>query len=118
MMTRYEYRGQPATGTMLVALNDSRPQMEIIQPLTGASIYRDWLDQRGEGLHHVAAIVESVDAFVATASQHGIDVISRGEGFGVDDTGKYAYFDTQAALGMILEAVEPPSSLGEPLRRL
>ena len=47
-----------------------------------------------------------------------IDVISRGEGFGVDATGKFAYLDTQADLGMILEVVEPPTSLGEPLRRL
>jgi hypothetical protein len=59
-----------------------------------------------------------VDDIVASANKDRIDVISRGEGFGVDATGKSAYLDTQADLGMILEVVEPPTSLGEPLRRL
>ena len=91
---------------------------ELIQPVSGPSIYQEWLDQRGEGLHHVAAIVESVDAVVAAAADEGIGVISSGEGFGADGSGKAAYMDTQSRLGVILELVEPPTSLGEPLRLL
>jgi methylmalonyl-CoA/ethylmalonyl-CoA epimerase len=118
MMVRYEYHGSPATGRTLVALNDTHPQIEILQPLSGQSVHREWLDEHGEGLHHVGAIVESVDAVVATANEHHIDVLSSGEGFGTDRSGKFAYLDTQAQLGMILEVIEPPTSLGEPTKRL
>ena len=41
-----------------------------------------------------------------------------GDGFGADGSGKFAYLDTQSTLGMIVEVLEPPTSLGEPDRRL
>ena len=43
-----------------IALNDGTPQMELIEPLEGATIHRDWLAERGEGLHHIGVIVPSV----------------------------------------------------------
>jgi hypothetical protein len=118
MMSRYEFRGSPATGRTLVAPNDTHPQLEILQPLGGRNIHQEWLTDHGEGLHHVAAVVESVDAVVSSAQEAGIDVLSSGEGFGSDGSGRFAYLDTQAALGMIFEVIEPPTGLGEPLRRL
>jgi methylmalonyl-CoA/ethylmalonyl-CoA epimerase len=118
MMTRYEHRGSPATGRTLVALNDTRPQVEILQPLSGRSIHQDWLDEHGEGLHHVGAVVESVAAVAAAANDDQIGVLSSGEGFGIDRSGKFAYLDTQGSLGMIFEVIEPPTGLGEPARRL
>ena len=118
VMRRYTMRGEPATARTLLALNDSRPQIEIIQPLSGPSIYQDWLDERGEGVHHVGALVDSVAAAVAAAAQQGIGVLSSGEGFGTGGSGRFAYLDSEAALGAILEVVEPPDGLGEPLRRL
>ena len=118
MMQRYTMYGEPATARTLLALNDSRPQVEIIQPLSGPSIYQDWLDRRGEGLHHVAALVESVDAVVEAAANQGIGVLSSGEAFGVGGSGKFAYLDSEGVLGTVLEVVEPPDGLGEPLRQL
>ena len=47
-----------------------------------------------------------------------IRVLSSGEGFGADGSGRFAYLDTQNQLGMILEVIEPPTGLGEPTRRL
>jgi hypothetical protein len=115
---RYEHRGLPATGRTLLALNDAQPQVELLQPLSGRSIHQEWLDDNGEGLHHVGAIVESVDNVVAVAAKDHIGVLSSGEGFGPDGSGKFAYLDTQAVLGLILEVMEPPTGLGEPLRRI
>jgi methylmalonyl-CoA/ethylmalonyl-CoA epimerase len=118
MMRRYMMYGRPATARTLLALNDGRPQVEIIQPVSGRSIYRDWLDRRGEGLHHVGALVESVDAVVDAAAEQGIGVLSSGEAFGIGASGKFAYLDSEGVLGTILEVVEPPEGLGDPLRRL
>jgi hypothetical protein len=118
MMGRYEHRGAPATGRTLLALNDARPQVELLEPLGGSSPHQEWLDRHGEGFHHVGAIVDSVDAVTKAAASQGIGVISSGEAFGLDGSGKFAYLDTGAALGMIVEVFEPPTGLGEPLRRL
>lgn len=117
-ISRYEHRGAPATGRTLLALNDGHPQVELLQPLGGSSPHQEWLDQHGEGLHHVATVVESVDATLTAAARQGIGVIASGEAFGVDGSGRFAYLDTGATLGMIVEVFEPPNGLGEPLRRL
>jgi methylmalonyl-CoA/ethylmalonyl-CoA epimerase len=118
MMGRCEMRGRPATARTLVALNNARPQVEILQPCPARSIYQDWLDEHGEGLHQIAAIVESVDDLAGAAAADGIQVISSGEWFGAGGSGKFAYLDTQAQLGTILELVQPPAGPGQPLRRI
>lgn len=69
-------------------------------------------------IDHVGVVVDSVDDVVSQAAAERIGVLSGGEGFGVDGSGKFAYLDTHAALGMIFEVIEPPTSLGESARRL
>ena len=50
----YTYRGKPATHTCLIAVVWSGDtQLELIQPLTGYSIYDEHLERRGEGLHPI-----------------------------------------------------------------
>ena len=53
-------------------------------------------------------VVDSVAEVVSQAAAEGIGVLSSGEGFGVDGSGKFAYLDTHAALGMNFEVIEPP----------
>jgi methylmalonyl-CoA/ethylmalonyl-CoA epimerase len=113
---RHEYHGAPTTFSVRLALNDATPQMELIQPLEGDSIHRDWLAERGEGLHHIGFVVPSVEQAIASMAALGITVIQSGTGFGAagESDGAYAYFDSIGSLGVIVEAVEPPSSLPEP----
>jgi len=99
-------------------LNNSRPQYELIQPLAGSNIYSDWLDARGEGLHHVAYVVESVAETTAQMTAAGHPAIQAGHSFGAERDGVFAYYETADALGFIIEAVEPPSALPEPAFRL
>src|SRR5436190_21691528 len=48
-----EYRGCPTEFSVRLALNGTSPQYELIQPQSGQGVHRDWLDERGEGFHHV-----------------------------------------------------------------
>jgi hypothetical protein len=48
---------------------------------------------------------------VARMAAAGNDAVQRGAGFGAGRDGAWAYFDTTAALGLMVEAVEPPSSM-------
>jgi catechol 2,3-dioxygenase-like lactoylglutathione lyase family enzyme len=111
MHAETEYLGAPAEFSVRLALSDSSPQLELIQPLEGASIHRDLLDEVGEGLHHVGVVVDSVPDTVGRMSAAGYEVVQSGSGFGVDGDGVYAYFDTREALGVYVEAVEPPRRL-------
>jgi hypothetical protein len=46
----------------------------------------------------------------------GYQPIQRGEGYGVDGDGAFAYFDTTNALGVIIELIELPKQRRPPLR--
>ena len=47
-------RGKPVVISIRAAFAQSGPvQLELIEPLEGPSIYREFLAEKGEGLHHV-----------------------------------------------------------------
>ena len=96
--------------------NGTSPQYELIEPERGPGVHEDWLDEHGEGFHHVGVIVDSVDATVARMAAAGYDAIQTGAGFGAAGDGRYAYFDTARDLGFLIEAVEPPERMPDPDR--
>ncbi|MBF0530228.1 MAG: VOC family protein, partial [Deltaproteobacteria bacterium] len=53
-------------------------QLELVEPVEGESIYQDWLDQHGEGLHHMNFLVDDVDETVATLAQQGFPSVQSG----------------------------------------
>lgn len=108
------YRGAPTRFSSLLALNDSMPQLELIQPLTGPSAHQEWLEQHGEGPHHLGIVVDSVDETIAQMTGAGYQLIHTGARLGPRRDGAWAYFDTTETLGLVLEAVEPPTSMPPP----
>ena len=111
-----EYRGGPTDFSVQLALNGTSPQYELIEPQSGRGIHQDWLDERGEGFHHVGVIVESLVEATARMAAGGYDAVQTGAGFGAAGDGAYAYFDTIRDLGCYVEAVEPPERMPEPDR--
>lgn len=108
------YHGQPSEWTARLALNDTSPQYELIQPLEGPSIHADWLKQAGGGFHHVGYVVESVAETTERMAAAGHAAIGTGHSFGASGDGVFAYYDTVQALGFVIEAVEPPAAMPEP----
>jgi catechol 2,3-dioxygenase-like lactoylglutathione lyase family enzyme len=105
---RMTLRGSDAAYSMRLAFAGEAPEVELIEPLDGASLYREWLAERGEGLHHLAVVVGSLDEATARLEAAGFANVQSGHGFAPHGKGGYAYFDTAEALGFILEAVELP----------
>jgi catechol 2,3-dioxygenase-like lactoylglutathione lyase family enzyme len=101
-------RGEPAAFSMRLAFAGSDPEIELIEPVAGASIYREWLEERGEGVHHLAVAVASLAKATAAMEASGFGVLQDGRGFQPDGTGGFAYYDTAQVLGYVLEAVELP----------
>jgi methylmalonyl-CoA/ethylmalonyl-CoA epimerase len=105
---RMTLRGADASYSMRLAFAGTSPELELIEPTGGTSLYGEWLEARGEGLHHLAVVVASLDEAIETMERTGFANIQSGHGFAPNGKGGYAYFDTVGALGFILEAVEMP----------
>jgi len=101
-------RGEPAVFSMRLAFHGAAPELELIQPLDGPSIYAEWLAATGGGLHHLAVAVTSLAQATAAMERAGFPTLQAGHGFAPAGRGGFAYYDTAAALGYVLEAVELP----------
>lgn len=75
-------------------------QWELIQPLQGPSIYREFLKIKpGGGLHHFLVQVEDYDATLRELAKRGVKVLMSGTWRGAT----FAYADTEKTLGTIVE---------------
>jgi methylmalonyl-CoA/ethylmalonyl-CoA epimerase len=97
------FRGQPTDARAKLAFFDmGQVSLELIEPIGGPSTWREFLDEHGEGVHHIAFTVEGTDEVVAFLAEAGIPVVQQGEYTG----GRYTYVDSAPALGVILELLE------------
>src|SRR5207237_695683 len=70
------YRGRPADFVADISLSYAGDtQLELIAPVTGESIYTEFLDNAGPGLHHVCIEADDVEAAV---TERNADVVQRG----------------------------------------
>ena len=96
----FMYRGRPATHSCLLALAwNGNVQLELIQPVTGRSIYDEHLETKGEGLHHVKLFYADCQAAVARYVAQGYPVIQSGR-FLEDE---HYYLDTEKDFGYVIE---------------
>ncbi len=88
-------RGEPVDCTLHVSLGYAGDlQLELIQPVAGPSIHREFLEANGSGLHHVCFAVDDVDAACAAAEASGLPVLMRGSM--MDGEIEFAYVDGSA----------------------
>jgi methylmalonyl-CoA/ethylmalonyl-CoA epimerase len=111
---RTTFRGGEGRFAVRIALAGSGPQVELLQPVRGPSIYHEFAAERGEGLHHLGFLVPSLAEAVAELEGAGYAVLQSGAGYGRDGDGGFAYFDTATDLGVILEAIEVPTCRRDP----
>ena len=109
------YYGQDADYQMRIGLSMAGPmRFELIQPLSGESIYADFIAEHGYGVHHFGLKVDDMSKAMADARAAGYEVIQDGSGFGLDGDGHYAYLDTEDKLCVALEFIEQPKQRHEP----
>lgn len=86
------YRGKPADFVIHVSmayLGDM--QLELIQPVSGDSIYAEYLSAHGGGLHHLCMIPVDFDAALASSEAAGIGIAQQGSMAG--GAMRFAYVD-------------------------
>jgi catechol 2,3-dioxygenase-like lactoylglutathione lyase family enzyme len=76
------YRGEPADFVADIALSYAGDmQLELIAPVSGRSIYSDFLNDSGPGLHHICVEAADPDDCVTMlddAAANGAEVVSQG----------------------------------------
>jgi catechol 2,3-dioxygenase-like lactoylglutathione lyase family enzyme len=90
------FRGAPADFTVHVSLAYAGDlQLELIQPVSGTSIYTEFLEHNRPGLHHVCFEVDDLAAARARAEAAGLAVVQAGSM--MDGAMEFAYVDGSAA---------------------
>jgi methylmalonyl-CoA/ethylmalonyl-CoA epimerase len=98
-------RGEDIEYTMLGAeTRVGEMGFELLQPLEGPSIYKEWLNRHGEGLHHVAVMLHDFDE--STELKRRFDEIGASVLMGgrIGETIEFYYLDTEPSLKIILES--------------
>ena len=76
--------------------------LELIEPQEGDNIYWEFLQEKGEGVHHLKIPTEDFEGDLAYLKEKGIGVLQSA------DTARasYAYLDTEGAFGVIFELLQ------------
>lgn len=77
-------------------------KIELIEPNDKPSTWRDFLDNHGEGVHHLAFRVKGMKEVLRSCESFGMPLEQKGE----NATGRYAYVNASADLKVILELLE------------
>ena len=96
---------EPTEYTMIGAEAHVGPiVVELLQPVEGPSIYKEWLEEHGEGLHHIAVMRPTPEESEETR-QHfadaGAPVLMEGR---LGDSIHFYYLDTEPLLKVIFES--------------
>jgi len=100
------FRGQPGNYTMRIALAwTGALNWEIIQPLEGPSIYHEFLEEHGEGIHHVGVYLKDMGMDWAEAHRQfaarGFKPVMAGHWLGAE----FCYFETDPLVKTTIEVI-------------
>lgn len=110
-VTKTVYRGKnvPEITCKLAILNLGNIRIELLEPNAAKSIWRDFIEERGEGLHHIGMhvgdVVKDIGQSIEACEKEGWPLIQKGY-YGDSEgnaTGAYAYIDADNGLKCCLE---------------
>jgi len=97
------YRGKSGKFKMRIALARAGSiQIELMQPMYGETIYDEFAQRRGYGLHHLGIKTDNMEQSVKEMQEKGFRVIQSGNRPGV----KWAYLSTEDQTDVIFELLE------------
>jgi hypothetical protein len=99
------YMGKPAIVSCRLALfKFANIDVEFLEPGPEKSAWRDLLEERGPGCHHIAFKTRNITKRSTYLENKGHPQLQRAEFDG--GHGRYAYFDTVPQLGVQIELLE------------
>ncbi len=97
-VTQQTFRGQPASFELIVCFaTQGSIVWEIMQPISGPSIMAEFLEKRGEGIHHVAFDCNHVPPKQRKEEfeKRGFGLVQSGVWRGKKGTCEFMFFDTE-----------------------
>ena len=110
--TYHEYKGRPVDNEIkMLMTNMGEADFVLMQPVSGPSIQRDFLENKGEGLFQLGFIVDDIDEAEKNVAGQGLNILQKGR----SERGGYAFFDTDRVGGAVFELIQRP--MGIPVAR-
>lgn len=101
-------RGRKVSYQVRIALSQQGSvQLELVEYQKGETIHKEFVQQKGEGLHHIRFNVQDINATLNRFAQMGIGVLQQDRFVG---GGGIAYLDTDKIGGIIMEVVQNPQN--------
>ncbi len=102
--THGEFNGQPCPARAKLAFFHvgETLDIELIEPDETPSVWRNVLNEKGEGVHHIAFVVNGMKEKILALEGNGMKLLQRGENTG----GRYAYLDCVDQHKTIVELLE------------
>ena len=106
-VTNQTYRGKPADFTLKVCFADAEdgsPVWEVIEPVAGPTIFQEFIDAHGDGIHHVAYDCNDLpfEERIAEFKRRGFEFAQGGSWEGKCH---FAFFETEAETTTCLETI-------------
>ncbi|MGG0474933.1 VOC family protein [Priestia aryabhattai] len=104
-ISKVVFKGESTNSqSKLAFLNTPTVQFELIEPDKNPGTMREFLDNQGEGIHHIAFDVDAIQKKLPVMKKSGYSVLQTGE-FTLTD-GRYAYVDTLNDYKTLVELLE------------
>ena len=99
-----EVRGKPGDYELKIRFAQlGQVELELIQPVKGECIHKEFLESKGEGIHHLGFFVDDIGKEIAKLTKQGIKIPQSGRRA---NGGGFAYLETDAVGGIVLELIQ------------
>ncbi|WP_448144897.1 VOC family protein [Pseudomonas silesiensis] len=108
------YHGEPAEFVLKVCFAQSGNMVwELMEPVSGPTIFADFLEQHGEGIQHVAYDCNNIpfEDRIAELTRRGFKCVQSGSWMGVNH---FAFFGTEADTTTVFETYAFPADWDYP----
>jgi len=107
------YHGKPADFSAKFCFADmGNVELEIIQPISGKSVWFDFLEKHGEGIHHLKFKVPDLEETKQYLNVYNFKMIQSGSAVGVNKGKTWAYFGTEDKIGFVIEVLNEINQKG------
>lgn len=109
--------GKPTDYKIRVAMaNMGGAVLELLENIEGQTIWKDFYDRNGEGMHHIGLFVKNYPAALAAFADRGYKITVDGPIESPLRTGRFTYLETENRLGTTIELLDFPEDMMEAFR--
>ena len=102
-LARIQERPDLAATIAFLPTGDS--EIELVQPVTGDSDVAKFLEERGEGIHHICLEVDDIERALSDLRERGLQVIDEIPRVGPEGE-RFAFIHPKSAHGVLVELYE------------